>query len=274
MTAIETNELRLAAGSFRLADATLAVPAGQMTAIVGPNGSGKSTLLQLIAGLAAPDGGLVVVGGKPLAGYKRAELARTLTLLPQAGEPLPELTVRELVACGRSPYHGPFRQRLSAEDERAIDWALAEMNLRGYENRMAGTLSGGERQRALIAMALAQQTGIVLLDEPTTYLDIAHQWELMRVLTRLNRDHGLTIVMVLHDLQQAAAFCGHLIAVKDGTVVARGEPRAVVTPHFLKSVFDIEAKVRFDEAYPLIVPLLRSGPASELPDKEEPIWSS
>ncbi|WP_027091535.1 ABC transporter ATP-binding protein [Cohnella thermotolerans] len=257
MTAIETNELRLTAGVFRLSGVSITVPVGQITAIVGPNGSGKSTLLKLIAGLLAPGGGSIVIHGKPLAGYKRAELARELSMLPQSGETLPELTVRELAAYGRSPYHGPFSRRLNAEDEQAIDWALERMNLRRHEDRMARTLSGGERQRALIAMALAQKTGILLLDEPTTYLDIAHQLDLMRVLSGLNREYGLTIVMVLHDLQQAAAFCGHLIAVKEGAVVARGAPQAVITPHFLKAVYDIDAKVRFDEAYPLIIPLLR-----------------
>ncbi|MFD2328114.1 ATP-binding cassette domain-containing protein [Cohnella sp. GCM10020058] len=255
MKAIETKALRFEAGPYCQLEVDAGVLEGKVTAIVGPNGSGKSTLLHLIAGLLKPAGGTVVVRGRPAAEYTRLELATELAMLPQSREALPELTVRELVAFGRTPRLGRFRQRLGEEDEREIDWALRQMSMRSYEDRMVHTLSGGERQKALIAMALAQKTGILLLDEPTTYLDIAHQLELMRVLKRLNREAGLTIVMVLHDLQQAAAFCDELIALKSGSIAARGVPRRVITSAFLRDVYEIEAEVRFDEPYPLIIPL-------------------
>ncbi|MDI4646969.1 ATP-binding cassette domain-containing protein [Cohnella hashimotonis] len=255
MKAIETKALRFEAGPYCQLEVDAAVLEGKVTAIIGPNGSGKSTLLHLIAGLLKPDGGTVIVNGRPAADYTRQAFATTLAMLPQSREALPELTVRELVAFGRTPRLGRFRQRLGEDDEREIDWALRQMSMRSYEDRMVHTLSGGERQKALIAMALAQKTGILLLDEPTTYLDIAHQLELMRVLKKLNREAGLTIVMVLHDLQQAAAFCDELIALKAGSIAARGVPSSVITSAFLRDVYEIEAEVRFGEPYPLIVPL-------------------
>ncbi|WP_217595600.1 ATP-binding cassette domain-containing protein [Cohnella sp. GbtcB17] len=259
--AIETKALRFEAGPYCRLEVDAALLEGKMTAIAGPKGPGKTTLLLLIAGLLKPAGGTIVVRGRPAAEYTRLELATELAMLPQSREALPELTVRELVAFGRTPRLGRFRQRLGEADEREIDWALRQMSMRSCEDRMVHTLSGGERQKALIAMALAQRTGILLLDEPTTYLDIAHQLELMRVLKKLNREAGLTIVMVLHDLQQAAAFCDELIALKAGGIAARGVPSRVITPAFLRDVYEIEAEVRFDEPYPLIIPL--PGPAAE-----------
>lgn len=254
--AIETRGLRYEAGPHCLIEGDIAVKAGKVTSIVGPNGSGKSTLLRMVAGLLKPAEGAVIISGRPSASYSRLELARELAMLQQSREAEPELTVRELVAFGRTPRLGRFRQRLGPDDEREIDWALRQMNIRRHEDRMIHTLSGGERQKALIAMALAQRTGILLLDEPTTYLDIAHQLELMTMLRRLNRESGMTIVMVLHDLQQAAAFSDEVIALKAGQVVARGAPQRVITADFMRDVYEVEAKVRHDGPYPLIIPLL------------------
>jgi len=254
MNAIETNELELEAGMFRLLPVTASIPKGKITAIVGPNGSGKSTLLKLVAGLQQADGGTVVINGKPAADISRSDFARTVSMLPQAREMLPELTVRELVAYGRAPHKRMFRLRLTAEDEQAIDWALKLVRIRSQEDRLVHTLSGGELQKALIAMVLTQKTDIVLLDEPTTYLDLAHQFDVMRTLAKINREYDVTVVMVLHDLQQAAAFSHHLIALKDGEVAAAGQPRDVITPRFLREVYNIEAKVNYDEVYPLIIP--------------------
>ncbi|CAH1200529.1 Heme oxygenase (staphylobilin-producing) [Paenibacillus plantiphilus] len=258
MTAIQTNGLALEVGMFQLLDVSAAVPEGKMTAIVGPNGSGKSTLLKIIAGLLAADSGSVVVQNRPAADYSRAEFAKMLSMLPQAKDMLPELTVRELIAYGRSPHKGLFKQRLNTEDEQIIDWAMKVMSIRRHEDRMFHTLSGGEQQKARIAMALAQKTGIILLDEPTTYLDIAHQLEVMEMLTEINRAYNITVVMVLHDLQQAAAFCDHMIAMKDGEIVAAGIPQRIITPRFLREVYEIEAKVSFEEQYPVIIPIPRN----------------
>lgn len=255
MTAIQTKQLSIEVGMFQLQDVAAAIPKGQMTAIVGPNGSGKSTLLRIITGLLKPDSGSVLIRDRPASDYSGTEFAQAVSMLPQAKDMMPELTVRELVAYGRAPHKKPFRQRLTAEDEQIIDWAMRVMSIRRHEDRMFHTLSGGEQQKARIAMALAQKTGIILLDEPTTYLDMTHQLEVMEMLSRINREYRITVVMVLHDLQQAAAFCHHMIAMKEGEIVASGIPRSVITPRFLREVYEIEAKVSFEEEYPVIIPI-------------------
>ncbi|WP_139992735.1 heme oxygenase [Paenibacillus paridis] len=253
--AIDLKEIELEMGMFQLFDVTTAIPEGKMTAIIGPNGSGKSTLLKIITKLLSADKGEVAIQGKEAGDYSRADYARTISMLPQAKDMLPELTVRELVAYGRSPHKKLFKQRLTEEDQKIIDWAMKTMSIRRHDDRMFHTLSGGEQQKARIAMALAQKTDIILLDEPTTYLDISHQLEVMGMLRKINQEHGITIVMVLHDLQQAAAYCDHLIAMKDGEIISTGTPQTVITSRFLRQVYEIEAKVSFDQNYPVIIPI-------------------
>jgi len=254
---IHTERLAYENGHFRLAELDVQIPQGRITAIVGPNGSGKSTLLRLIAGLLKPDDGDIMIDGRAADAYSRTDYAKKLAMLPQSKDMTPDLTVRELVAYGRSPHQSAFRQRLSPDDQAIIDWALGCMRIRSYEHRPFHSLSGGEQQKARIAMALAQKTGILLLDEPTTYLDIAHQLELLTMLAKLNRDHGITIVMVLHDLPQSAAFCHHLIAMREGELFACGDPKELLTPGFMRDVFHIHAKVSFAEQYPIIVPIIQ-----------------
>ncbi|WP_053374204.1 heme oxygenase [Paenibacillus sp. FJAT-27812] len=254
-TAIDLKELALEMGMFQLIDISTAVPLGKMTGIIGPNGSGKSTLLKIIAKLLDADKGEIAIEGKAAKAYSRADFARTVSMLPQAKDMLPELTVRELIAYGRSPHKRLFRQKLTDEDQQIIDWAMKTMSIRRHDDRMFHTLSGGEQQKARIAMALAQKTSIILLDEPTTYLDISHQLEVMGMLRKINQEHGITIVMVLHDLQQAAAYCDHLIAMKEGEIVSSGNPQSVITSRFLRQVYEIEAKVSFAENYPVIIPI-------------------
>ncbi|CAM4345270.1 heme oxygenase (staphylobilin-producing) [Paenibacillus endophyticus] len=257
-SAIDLEKIEHEMGMFQLFDVTASVPEGKMTAIIGPNGSGKSTLLKIVAKLLKADKGDVSVQGKAAGVYSRADYARTISMLPQAKEMLPELTVRELIAFGRSPHKGMFKQRLTDEDNKIIDWAMKTMSIRRHDDRMFHTLSGGEQQKARIAMALAQKTSIILLDEPTTFLDISHQLEVMGMLRKINQEQGITIVMVLHDLQQAAAFCDHLIAMKDGEIVSTGNPQAVITSRFLRQVYEIEAKVSFEQNYPVIIPIPRN----------------
>nr|WP_138755806.1 heme oxygenase [Paenibacillus sinopodophylli] len=253
--AIDLKGIELEMGMFQLVDVSTAIPEGKMTAIIGPNGSGKSTLLKIITKLLSADKGDVAIHGKDAGSYSRADYARTISMLPQAKDMLPELTVRELVAYGRSPHKRMFKQRLTEEDQKIIDWAMKVMSIRRHDDRMFHTLSGGEQQKARIAMALAQKTDIILLDEPTTYLDISHQLEVMGMLRKINQEHGITIVMVLHDLQQAAAYCDHLIAMKDGEINSTGTPQEVITPRFLRQVYEIEAKVSFEQNYPVIIPI-------------------
>jgi iron complex transport system ATP-binding protein len=240
---LRTERLTLAYdGAPVLADLDLLVPAGRITALVGPNGCGKSTLLRGLARLLKPRGGAVFLDGAALRDLPTKELAKRLGILPQ-GPVAPEgLTVRELVAQGRYPHQRWFRQ-WDAEDERATVDALAITGMAGLADRPVDALSGGQRQRAWIAMTLAQGTETLLLDEPTTFLDLAHQTEVLLLLDRLNREEGRTIVMVLHDLNHAARHAHHLVAMSDGRVVVAGPPREVLTPALMRAVFGVDADV-------------------------------
>ncbi|WP_251256204.1 Fe(3+)-hydroxamate ABC transporter permease FhuB [Burkholderia mallei] len=217
-------------------DLTIAV--GRVTALCGPNGCGKSTLLRTLAGLQPALSGTVDVNGAPLGSYRRRALARTLTMLAQFNQIPAGLTVRELVAYGRYA-HGGWLRGLARADRDAIDEALAATGLEPDAARDVAALSGGERQRAWIAMALAQQAPIVLLDEPTTYLDIHHQLDILRELRRLNRARGLTIVWVLHDLNQAAAYSDEIVLMRAGRIVAQGTPDAMLEPRHLQAAFGV-----------------------------------
>ncbi|MEW4372510.1 ABC transporter ATP-binding protein [Paenibacillus kandeliae] len=254
--AVDVHDVALNRGHFQLDSISLSIPAGKMTAIVGPNGSGKSTLLRIIVRLLKPDRGAVHVLGQPSSQYSLREWSRRITMLPQLKEALPQLTVRELVAYGRAPHKRRFQTLPSAEDDAIVQQMMDWTGITAYSDRMFHTLSGGEQQRARIAMALAQQTPIVLLDEPTTFLDIAHQFEVMDMLHRINRDTGLTIVMVLHDLQQAAAYCDHMIALKGGRLAAQGQPLELLTDDFIQQVYGMNATIKYEGKYPVIVPVI------------------
>ncbi|MFD0677655.1 MULTISPECIES: ABC transporter ATP-binding protein [unclassified Paenibacillus] len=254
MTSIQTEHIELHVGSFQLHDISVSIPAGKVTAIVGPNGSGKSTLLKIITQLLQADKGNVLINSKPVKEYKTLELAQTLAMLTQSKHSLPDLTVRELITYGRSPYKRLF-DRITSDDTNIIDWAMEVTSTKKHENRMFHTLSGGEQQKARIAMALAQQTTIILLDEPTTFLDIAHQLDVMEMLQKINQEFKITIVMVLHDLQQAASYCDYLIAMKNGKIKVTGKPGEIISSHFLEDVYNIEAKVTFVDTYPIIIPI-------------------
>lgn len=253
--AIELRNLAYSLDRFELPSLSVTLPKGQMTAIVGRNGSGKSTLLRLIARLLKPDSGEIFYDGEEGTAYTRKTFACKVSLLTQDKGSIPDITVRELVSYGRAPRQSMLQRRLSAEDEAAVTWALSTVGIRHNEDRMFHTLSGGEQQKARIAMAIAVESDIVLLDEPTTYLDLSHQLEVMEMLKRLNRQLGLTIIMVLHDLQQAAAYSHHLIAMDQGRIAACGPPRVVIDPRFLIEVFGVVAQVDFNGAYPMIAPI-------------------
>ena len=219
------------------------VESGKITTIIGPNGCGKSTLLGVMSGNHAPGGGRAVLDGKAIHQYKPKELARKLAVVHQQNDAPSDLTVERLVAFGRMPHRtmlGGDRE----EDERAVEWALGCTNLAGKRNLAIDRLSGGERQRVWIAMALAQKTPILFLDEPTTYLDIYYQLEILEFIKRLNEEHGLTIAMVLHDINQAIRYSDRIIAMKAGTVAAAGTPEEVVTERAIRDIYGVEAVVR------------------------------
>jgi iron complex transport system ATP-binding protein len=236
-------------------DLSVSIPSGQITALVGPNGCGKSTLLRGLARLLAPKGGAAFLDGKAIHQIPTRELAKQLGILPQSPVAPEGLTVRELVAQGRFP-HQSWLQQWAEDDEAAVASALELTGMVAFADRPVDALSGGQRQRAWIAMTLAQETPIILLDEPTTYLDLAHQIEVLHLLERLNRHQGRTVVMVVHDLNHATRHATHLIAMCAGRVVAAGRPADVVTPGLLREVFGVEAEVVADPrlGVPLCVP--------------------
>ncbi len=236
----------------------LVIPYGQITALVGPNGCGKSTLLRGLARLLKPRTGSVYLNGADIKRLSTLAVAQQLGILPQ-GPVAPEgLTVRDLVAQGRYPYQS-WWQSWSADDERSVQTALLTTDLSEIANRRVDTLSGGQRQRAWIAMILAQDTKILLLDEPTTFLDLAHQVDVLELLWELNQTKGRTIVMVLHDLNQACRYADHLVALRNGEVMASGTPALVMTEEMVHQVFGLECRIVTDPIMgtPMCLPLGR-----------------
>jgi iron complex transport system ATP-binding protein len=235
-------------------DLTFAVPDGSFTVIIGPNACGKSTLLRALSGLLAPAAGRVLLDDAPLTSYAARERARRLAFLPQTMTAPEGITVAELAARGRFAHQRVLR-RYSAADVDAVERALAATGTTDIADRRLDELSGGQRQRAWIAMVLAQDTPLVLLDEPTTYLDVTHQLEVLTLLHHLHVQ-GRTVVAVLHDLHHAARYATHLVAMKDGRVVAQGDPAAVVTAERVRDVFGLDATVVPDPVTgaPLVVP--------------------
>jgi iron complex transport system ATP-binding protein len=225
----------------------LTIGHGDITALVGPNGSGKSTLLKTLARLLKPSHGAVFLDGVAISRLPTAQVARALAILPQSPVAPAGLTVSELVEQGRYPHAGPLRM-LRRQDYTAMAEALELTNMTDFAHRPLDSLSGGERQRAWIALALAQDTPILLLDEPTTFLDIGHQLEVLTLVRRLNEERGLTIILVLHDLNQAARYAHRMIALNEGQIVADGTPVEVLTPALLASVFNVHAHIITDPA--------------------------
>ena len=242
----------------------LEIPDGQVTVIVGPNACGKSTLLRALGRLLRPRRGVVLLDGAELAHVSRKQIARTVGVLSQSPTPPEGITVADLVARGRQPHQKWWRQ-WSEDDERATAEALERTATADLAERPVDELSGGQRQRAWIAMALAQDTDLLLLDEPTTYLDIAHQVEVLDLIRQLNHERGRTVVAVLHDLNQAARYADHLVAMKAGRIIAQGAPRDIVTAELVREVFGLASVVVPDPVTggPLVVPGMAWQPEAE-----------
>ncbi|TDC70483.1 ABC transporter ATP-binding protein [Streptomyces hainanensis] len=241
--ALTGRGLRLGYGSRVVADELdLAITGGRVTALVGPNACGKSTALRALARLLKPTAGVVHLDGTDIQELPARALAQRLALLPQTPTAPDGITVRDLVARGRTPHQRWWRQ-WSREDELVVDAALAATGSAELAERSIDELSGGQRQRVWIAMALAQDTDVLLLDEPTTYLDLAHQVDVLELVVGRNRDRGTTVVMVLHELNLACRYADHLVAMRDGAVVAAGPPAEVVTPELVEDVFGLRATV-------------------------------
>ncbi|MFD2611842.1 ABC transporter ATP-binding protein [Paenibacillus gansuensis] len=256
MSVLAARDLTLAYGDQTIIkDLSLHVPQGEITVLIGSNGCGKSTLLRSLARLLKPKGGSVLLDGEDISRVPTRDIAKKLAILPQSPQAPEGLTVYELVKQGRYPYQSWLSQ-WSEEDERSVRKALEATELMELTDRTVDSLSGGQRQRAWIAMTLAQGTETILLDEPTTYLDLTHQIEVLDLLFHLNEQEGRTIVMVLHDINLACRYASHMIAVRDQKVYASGSPEQLVTTELMKSVFDLDCRILQDPLFgtPLCIP--------------------
>lgn len=246
MQRLTTEDLTICYGDTTIVeDLTIQIPNGKITALVGANGSGKSTILKTMARLMKPSRGGVMLDGELIHRKSTKDVAKELAILPQNPTAPDGLTVQELVSYGRFP-HQKGMGSMSKEDYEIVAWALEVTGMRAFYNRAVDQLSGGQRQRAWIAMSLAQQTDILFLDEPTTFLDMAHQLEVLQLLHALNQQQQRTIIMVVHDLSHATRFADYMIAIKKGTVIKAGTPQEVVTHDTLRKVFNIEAHIITD----------------------------
>jgi len=262
LTSMETQQLTLGYQRQVIIDALdLQLPAGKISVLIGSNGCGKSTLLKSLARLLKPQQGSVILNGMDIQRRSTAAVARELAILPQTPSAPEGITVRQLVALGRYPYQS-WMQQWSADDEAMVERALRQTGVQDLVDRPVDDLSGGQRQRVWIAMTLAQDTDIVLLDEPTTYLDLAHQIEVLDLLRDLNRQEGKTIVMVLHDLNLACRYADHMVAVHQRTAFAQGRPADILTEALVKQVFDLNCRIIADPFFgtPLCIPFGRELP--------------
>lgn len=256
--------VNLGYGKYTVAEnLTVEIPDGHFTAIIGPNGCGKSTLLRTLSRLMTPAHGHVWLDGEHIQHYASKEVARRIGLLAQNATTPGDITVQELVARGRYP-HQPLFTRWRKEDEEAVTKAMQATRITHLADQSVDTLSGGQRQRAWIAMVLAQETAIMLLDEPTTWLDISHQIDLLELLSELNREKGYTLAAVLHDLNQACRYASHLIALREGKIVAQGAPKEIVTAELIERIYGLRCMIIDDPVAgtPLVVPLGRTAPST------------
>ncbi len=240
---LSTNNLGIGYGEQMIVESlNLHIPKGKVTTMIGPNGCGKSTILKTMARIQRSRTGAVYLNGKAIHKMSTKDIAKQMAILPQTPEAPGGLTVYELVSYGRFP-HQKGMGRLSADDRRMVEWSLEVTGMLPFYDRPIEALSGGQRQRVWIAMALAQETELLLLDEPTTYLDLAHQLEILQLLEKLNKEEGRTILMVIHDLNHAARFAHHMVALNSGAIVKEGAPHEVMTSEVLKKCFRLMRKL-------------------------------
>ena len=246
--AIDVKQLSVTLGDRQiLHDINVSVPVGKITTLIGPNGCGKSTLLRSMIGYIHSPRECVTILGKPLQSYSQSELARQMAFLPQVPNMPKDMTVEELVYCGRYPYQ-TWWKNTAKEDREIVDYALGITKTDHLRYQLIPSLSGGERQRVWIAMALAQEPKLLVLDEPTTYLDINHQLEIMELLKRLNEEQGLTVLMVLHELTQAVQYSHYMAVIKNGHLVTSGETKSIISDHLFQQVFSVDVQIdTFDD---------------------------
>lgn len=227
-------------------DVNFKVNKGEIVTIIGPNGSGKSTLVKALSRCIKMESGEIFLNGKDIYNFPSKEVAKEMAVLPQVKNVTDDITVEELVSYGRYP-HLKFGKRLGKEDRKIIKWAIEKTGLKKFKDRKVVTLSGGEGQRAWIAMALAQEPNILILDEPTTYLDISYQMEVLELIKELNESLGITVIMVLHDLNQASRYSDNIYVLRDGQIIKEGKPEEVINSKILKNIFRIKAHIYQDD---------------------------
>lgn len=261
--AVEVKQVKVSFGSHHvLCGADCTVEKGSIVSFLGRNGCGKSTLLKVITGNLRPNAGTVLVDGRGLSSYRSGELARKMAFLPQVHETPKDMTVLELAACGRYPYQH-WWSGVSSRDRAVVADALRRTHTYHLKERTVVSLSGGERQRVWIAMALAQEPEVLLLDEPTTYLDVCHQLEVLELISQLNREEGLTVILVLHDIGQACRYSSQICILEDGLIRRSGSPLDVLTPDAIGDIFGVDADVEMRRGRPsIIINGLRAGNGS------------
>ncbi|MFB4162854.1 ABC transporter ATP-binding protein [Alteribacillus sp. JSM 102045] len=256
MKTIEGENVTIGYGDTTIIDSLdVAIPKGKVTVLIGGNGCGKSTLLRSLSRLLKPDAGQIILEGADISKMRTKEIAKKMAVLPQSPTAPEGLTVLQLVKQGRYPYQS-WAKQWSKKDEEAVTKALEAANMTDFQDRPVDSLSGGQRQRAWIAMILAQNTETLLLDEPTTYLDMTHQIDILDLLFDLNKQYGRTIVMVLHDLNLACRYADHIIAIKDKTIYSQGKPEDIISCDLVRNVFHMECQVTEDPLFgtPLCIP--------------------
>ena len=228
---------------------------GKITTLIGANGCGKSTLFNLMTKNLKPDSGEILLGGKSLADIHLKDFAKQAAIVHQYNTAPVDLSVEKLISYGRTPYHTLGLSPDAKEDEDKIRWAMEITHTLKHKDKPAAELSGGQKQRVWIAMALAQNTKILFLDEPTTYLDIRYQLQILKLIRQLNREFGITIVMVLHDINQSFYYSDEIVAMKDGKIIAQGQPENVITNELVREVYDVDLTIQYTDGNPFILPI-------------------
>ena len=252
---IKGEKLELAYGDYTaVRDMDIHVQKGMITSIIGPNGSGKSTVLKGLTRLLGYKNGAVYVDRRNLKEFTSKELAQHIGVLPQIHSAPPDFQVKELVGYGRMPYQ-KWYQHNSDEDKQIIDWAMKATGVWKQRDKSINQCSGGEKQRVWIAMALAQDTKVLFLDEPTTYLDVRYQLQILKLIQKLNREYGITIVMVLHDINQSLYYSDEIVAMKDGRIIAHGLPEEIITKELVQEVYGVDLTIQSVDGKPFVIPV-------------------
>ena len=250
------EDLDFAYGKHKVLDKiSFTIAPGRITTLIGANGCGKSTLFYLLTKNLRPDSGTLMFRGRELGSIKLREFAKEAAIVHQYNVAPADISVEKLVGYGRSPYHSMGRTKDPDLDEEKIRWAMEVTNVEKYRDREVGRLSGGQRQRVWIAMALAQDTKVLFLDEPTTYLDIRYQLQILKLIRQLNREFGITIVMVLHDINQSLYYSDEIVAMKDGRMIAHGLPEEIISGELVQEVYDVNLDIRTVDGKPFVIPV-------------------